>query len=229
MSNKRKLFHFAEIKTFSNVTEVGYKEVLNKTHPLRGKWNEMVFKNDHDIVLELGCGKGEYSLGMSRRYPNKNFIGMDIKGSRIWRGARTALDESMENVHFLRCRIDFLESMFSTDEVSEIWLTFPDPQAPKSKERKRLTSNRFLDKYLGVLKKGGHLTLKTDSDFLYEYSLEVMKSRGHKIEVASPDIYAEMEKFGFGEIEKQVLSIRTFYEKMFVEKGHKISYIKISV
>ena len=228
MSNKRKLFHFAEIKTFPNVTEVGYSEVLNKVHPIRGKWNELVFKNENDIVLELGCGKGEYSLGMSRLYPNKNFIGIDIKGSRLWRGAKTALDDSMSNIHFLRCRIDFIESLFDENEVSEIWLTFPDPQAQKSKERKRLTSNRFLDKYFNVLKKGGALSLKTDSDFLYEYSLEVMKTRGQKIEVASPNIYAEMEKFGFDETQKHVLFIKTFYEKMFVEKGHKISYLKVT-
>ena len=228
MSNKNKLFHFAEIKTFANVTEVGYKEVLNKVHPIRGKWNELVFKNENDIVLELGCGKGEYSVGMSRLYPNKNFIGIDIKGSRMWRGARTALDDSITNVHFLSCRIDFIESLFNANEVSEIWLTFPDPQPQLSRERKRLTSNRFLDKYFNVLKKGGLLCLKTDSDFLYDYSLEVMKNRGQKIEVASPDIYTEMQKFEFNETEIQVLNIKTHYEKMFVEKGHKISYLKVS-
>ena len=226
MSGKRKLQQFAEIKTFNNVLEVSFKEAYNKRHPLSGNWSTEVFKNDNPIVLELGCGKGEYTLGLARAYPDKNFIGIDIKGARMWRGAKTALDEGLHNVFFLRSRIEFVESFFDQGEVSEIWLTFPDPQPRKSRERKRLTSPRFLDKYAEFLQKDGLVHLKTDAHGLYLYSDETARNRKHEILISSPDIYAELNQHSLTDTEKEILQIRTFYESMFTEKGHVISYLK---
>ena len=227
MSNKKKLAQFAELSTFSNVLEVSFRDVLNRDHELKGHWHERIFKNQDPIVLELGCGKGEYSLGLAKAYPSKNFMGMDIKGARMWRGAKTAVEEGIPNVFFLRSRIDFIVSFFAKGEVDEIWLTFPDPQKSSSRERKRLTSDRFLDMYKSILKEGGSINLKTDSDFLFEYSREKALERGMEIQVQSPDVYREIDQLGFDEREKGILQIRTFYERLFTRQGHKISYLKI--
>ena len=228
MGNKKKLAQFAELRTFDNVLEVGYSEVLESDHRLKGKWASEVFKNERAIVLELGCGKGEYTVGMARMYPEKNFIGMDIKGARIWRGAKTSVEDDLNNARFLRSRIDFITSFFEKGEVDEIWLTFPDPQAQSSRERKRLTSDRFLDRFREVLVPGGFIHLKTDSDFLYQYSLDKARERGMVIHMHSGDVYGELDKLDLTEKERSILRIKTFYEKMFTEKGHSISYIRMS-
>ncbi|MEQ8323465.1 MAG: tRNA (guanosine(46)-N7)-methyltransferase TrmB [Vicingaceae bacterium] len=228
MGNKKKLVQFAELTSFSNVLEVGFDEVLHNDHPLKGKWHNKIFSNKGDIVLELGCGKGEYSVGMGKCYPEKNFIGVDIKGARMWRGAKTALEEGLNNVFFLRSRIDFISSFFEKGEISEIWLTFPDPQMRSSKERKRLTSDRFLDMYLSVLKPKGTINLKTDSDFLYEYSLEKARERGMAIQMAIPNIYAQIAELGLDKKEKEILAIRSHYERLFTAQGHMISFLRIA-
>ena len=165
---KNKLAKFNEMKDFDNVYQVDFKSVLNKNFYLKGKWSSEVFKNHHPIVLELGCGKGEYTVGLAKRYPNKNFIGIDIKGARIYKGAKTALENNLQNVRFIRTRIDFISSFFAENEVAEIWLTFPDPQPKKFK--KRLSSSTFLNRYSQFLSKNALIHLKTDSRLLYEYT-----------------------------------------------------------
>jgi len=161
---KRKLQRFAEMETFANVIQPEFEEVFGKDFRLKGLWNKCQFHNENPVVLELGCGKGEYATGLAKHFPDKNFIGVDIKGSRMWRGATTALGEQLHNVMFLRTRIEMIGSFFGPDEVDEIWLTFPDPQLKKA--RKRLTSSRFLNSYRTFLKKSGIIHLKTDNDVL---------------------------------------------------------------
>lgn len=226
MAGKKKLQQFAEVRAFSNVLEVSFSEVFRKSHPLQGKWSEKVFRNDRPIVLELGCGKGEYTVGLARNYPDQNFIGLDIKGARIWRGAKTCLEEKLTNAQFLRTRIEFIDSFFGKEEVSEIWITFPDPQPRKSKERKRLSSPNFLDKYKKLLKNGGLVHLKTDSRPLYDYSLEAWKDYGLEILWHSDDLDHDLKNEGISADEKKLLGIPTFYEQKFRAEGHKITYIK---
>lgn len=212
MSNKNKLQKFAEIDTFPNV--------FQHDRDLKGRWSKDVFKNDNPIVLELACGKGEYSVGQGRMFPDKNFIGLDIKGNRIWKGAKTALEENLSNVAFLRCMIHNIEDYFETNEVDEIWITFPDPQPRKSKTRHRLTSPRFIAKYQDICKKGGTLNLKSDSTFFYEYTLKVAEELKLEILENCADVYAWEER-------PEVLNIRTFYESMWLDEGKKIKYLKL--
>ena len=226
MSGKRKLAQFAEMKTFPNVSEVSYAEVMNQNHDLKGNWAREIFQNNNPIVLELGCGKGEYAVGMARKYPSRNFIGVDIKGARMWRGAKTALEEKIENVYFLRSRIEFIDSFFAPNEVDEIWITFPDPQPRESREKKRLTSPRFINRYLNFLKKDGIIHLKTDAHALYEYSLDTATEMGFPVLAKTANLYSELHTLELDDLEKEVLSIPTFYEKMFSEKGHDICYLK---
>src|ERR1035437_7281841 len=168
---KDKLQRFAELKTFTNVHEFLFDERDNN-FKLKGKWNKEYFKNNNPIVLELGCGKGEYSIGLAEKYPNKNFIGVDIKGARIWRGSKNAQEKNLQNVSFLRAQVEFIEGCFEKDEVSEIWITFPDPQPDK--EKKRLTHIIFLTCYKNVLKQNGVLHLETDSAEVHEFTLDVI-------------------------------------------------------
>ncbi len=229
MSGKRKLDQFAEMKTFPNVLQVGYEEVYKKKHRLQGKWSAEIFSNNNPIVLELGCGKGEYTIGLARNYPDMNFIGFDIKGARIWRGAKTALEDKIANCFFVRSRIEFIDSFFQKDEISRVWITFPDPQPQLSREKKRLTSPRFLDKYFSFIKKGGVIHLKTGALSLYEYSLETAKTMPLDIEIATNQLYKDLPDLDLTETEKRILEIPTFYEKMFKEKGHEICYLKLLV
>ena len=217
---QNKLQRFAEIKTFPNVFEFLWTERLTDFR-LRGTWNRDFFRNEHPIVLELGCGKGEYTIALAEKYPEKNFIGMDIKGNRIWKGAKTAIEKKLGNVAFLRSQIDFIERCFAPGEVDEIWITFPDPQ-PK-KERKRLTHPIFLARYRKILKPGGILHLKTDSLELHEYTLEVIAE--HKIPLldATADLYGTMNT---GRAEAG--SVKTHYENLFTAEGKKITYLKFS-
>ncbi|CAN5231380.1 tRNA (guanosine(46)-N7)-methyltransferase TrmB [soil metagenome] len=219
MSNKNKLERFAEMKEMPNVVQFGFRDVEKiGLHPLRGKWNSDFFKNRNPLILELGCGKGEYTVGLSERFPEKNFIGIDVKGARMHRGATIALDKGFSNAAFLRTRIDFINAVFDEREVDEIWLTFSDPQ--KEKPRKRLTSPLFLVRYAHLLKPSGIIHLKTDSILLHEYTLEVIEEEGHSIIECSNDIY------GDGNPKAEILTtIQTAYEKRFLGEGMKITYV----
>lgn len=214
---KDKLWRFSEVKRFSNVTESPLMEPFAQ----KGKWKQEIFKNDKPIVLELGCGKGEYAVGLAKMFPEKNFIGVDIKGNRIYIGAKEALDNKMENVHFLRTRIDFIENFFETDEIDEIWLTFSDPQ-PK-KPRKRLTSPLFIGRYRKFLKKQGLVHVKTDSDVLFEYTEEQIRDEGYKCHKLTWELYGDFHK-GLSETEKEMFQIKTHYEELFAGKGSVIKY-----
>ena len=227
MGGKRKLAQFAEMKTFGNVLEVPYGDVFEKDHHLKGRWKKEIFGNENPIVLELGCGKGEYSIGLAQKYPEKNFIGVDIKGARMWRGAKTAIEESIVNVFFLRTRIEFIDSFFGENEVSEIWITFPDPQPRESREKKRLTSPRFLNKYLQFLDETGLIHLKTDAINLYNYSVEIAHQMPFDVLVKSNNLYKDLPELKLNQMEKEILQIPTFYEQMFKEKGHDICYMKL--
>ena len=178
--SKGKLEKFAEVATFPNVFELPFL-FKSGDFVLKGKWHDNYFKNENPLVLELGCGKGEYTVGLAEKFPNKNFIGIDIKGSRLWRGAKFALENKMKNVAFVRTRIDHIEMVFAFAEVDEIWITFPDPQPQKTRERKRLTSPMFLNRYTKILKPGGILNLKTDNFQLYEYSKQIAEEMNFKI------------------------------------------------
>lgn len=213
---KKKIQRFAEMQTFSNVFQPAFEDAFRKDHPLKGKWHAGVFENNHPIVLELGCGKGEYTVGLSKKFLHKNFIGIDIKGSRIWRGAKTAIAEKLNHVKFLRTRIEMINSFFSENEVDEIWITFPDPQLKK--KRKRLTAPRFLMSYSRFLKNNGLVHLKTDNDVLYQYTLELVRVNGFKILYETDDLY-------HSGVCDDILEIKTFYENQFLSQGMRINYL----
>jgi tRNA (guanine-N7-)-methyltransferase len=214
--SKKKLQRFADMETFSNVIQPAFNDAFGKDFHLKGQWRENQFHNDLPIVLELGCGKGEYSIGLARKYTDKNFIGIDIKGSRIWRGALTALNDNLKNVRFLRTHIEMITSFFATDEVDEIWITFPDPQLKK--KRKRLTSSRFLINYSHFLKNNGLIHLKTDNVILYRYTLALARKNNLQIRLNTDDLY------GSG-IVNEIPDIKTFYEKQFLSQGMNITYL----
>ena len=220
---KDKLKRFEEIKHFANVFEAPAMEVYEK----KGKWHQDVFKNNNPIVLELGCGKGEYTTGLARMYPNKNFIGVDIKGNRIYIGAKESLKEGLNNVVFLRTRIDFINNFFGTDEIDEIWLTFSDPQ-PK-KPRKRLSSKPFINRYNKFLKKDGKIHLKTDNDLLFEFTEEEIKNEKYNCHSLTWDLYGTEYFSGLSEEQKKIFEIRTHYEKLFSSKGSIIKYCCFSL
>jgi tRNA (guanine-N7-)-methyltransferase len=219
---KSKLHRFAELETFPNVIQPPFSDVFRKEHFLKGKWHEQVFRNTYPLVVELGCGKGEYAVGLAQKFPEKNFIGIDIKGARMWKGAKYALEQNISNVRFLRTRIEFLQSFFIKDEVSEIWLTFPDPQMKKRREKKRLSGPAFLNLYREFLIKKGLIHLKTDNLPLYQYTLQIVRENGLELLASTNDLYHSC-------IADEVLSIRTFYENMFLAKGIKIMYLKFRI
>jgi tRNA (guanine-N7-)-methyltransferase len=229
---KHKLRQFAEIESFKNVFHHLQHSENIQEFKLKGNWNSAYFNNSNPLVLELGCGKGEYSLGLAANHPKKNFIGIDLKGNRIWRGAKTALETNLKNVAFLRTRIENIESSFAPQEVDEIWITFPDPQPQIARIKKRLTSPRFLQHYKNILKPGGSIHLKTDSELLYRYTLEIIEEHKLILQQHSSDLYAELSS-GTLEAQKnypiETFSIQTFYEKKFSEKGFKICYIRFSL
>jgi tRNA (guanine-N7-)-methyltransferase len=218
---KNKIKKFKEVDSFNNCFFLSFEESKENGLPLKGKWHKEFFKNENPIVLELGCGKGEYTIGLAKRSPDKNFIGIDIKGNRIWTGAKTAVDEKMSNVAFVRTRIDFIEACFGANEVSEIWITFPDPQPQKTRVRKRLTNMMFINRYKNIMVKGGIINLKTDSEPFYNFSREVI-NENKLIELdATNDLYADTT------IRDEALTnIKTYYEKLFSDKGFKICYLK---
>ncbi|MBR3441111.1 MAG: tRNA (guanosine(46)-N7)-methyltransferase TrmB [Bacteroidales bacterium] len=272
-----KLRKFAENETFACLLQPDASKVLDKTgdpseglklheHSIKGHWNEMMFHNDQPIVLELGCGKGEYTIDLSRRVPERNYIGVDIKGARLWRGAKTATEEGIGNVAFLRTRIEFIEAFFGPGEVSEIWLTFSDPQLKS--ENSRLTSPLFLERYRKFLRPGGIIHLKTDSRFLHEYSKAVALENGLDILAATTDLYgsegvfppatvatlghvrggtagkagggvrgADVERgeYSLGTVRgkyslgAELFEVQTFYERMFLSQGYKITYLAFTI
>ena len=225
MAGKRKLEHFAEMKSFPNVFEPATEEVLNREYKMKGSWRSGFFNNGHPLVLELGCGKGEYTVGMAKKFPEKNFIGIDIKGARMWRGSKTALEEGITNAAFLRTRIEFIVNCFAKDEVDEIWITFPDPQPKDRQEKKRLTGKPFIERYKNFLKPDGIVHLKTDSDFFYTFTLEEIEKNGYQLLENTADLYGEAIE-DMNNTTQEILSIKTHYEKIFTKKGHKIHYLK---
>lgn len=222
---KDKLKRFAEMEHFDNVFQPSMEEV-KEGFRMKGKWQTDFFKNENPIILELGCGRGEYTVGMAQRFPNKNFIGIDIKGSRIWRGAKTGVEDNMPNVAFVRSKIDFIEHLFAENEVSEIWLTFSDPQ-PK-RPRKRLTSKLFVDRYRKIMVDNGVVNIKTDSDLLFESTLEQIEEHSYKSLLSSWDVYGEMVLTCEEDL-KDLMSIKTFYEQKWLEEGKKIKFAKFKI
>ena len=223
MGSKNKLKRFRENKTFKNVIQPSREELLNNKFALRGNWKRDFFKNDQPIVLELGCGKGEYSIGLAKRYPDKNFIGVDIKGARFWRGAKTALKEDLNNVCFVRAQIELIAKIFDSGEVSEIWITFPDPQIKYKRTKHRMTNEDFLASYKKILDPQGCVHLKTDSEFMHGYTLGLLEGAGHEIIYAHHDVYNNTYS------PEEVVNIQTFYEKQYLERGKKITYIKFKI
>jgi tRNA (guanine-N7-)-methyltransferase len=219
--SKKKLQHFAETATFPNFFQPGFLEP-ELGFPLKGGWNTKYFHNEHPITLELGCGKGEYTVGLARKYPSRNYIGVDIKGARMWRGAKTALEEQIPNVAFVRTQISFIGVFFGNEEVSGLWITFPDPHPALSEKNKRLTSPRFLNYYRQVLKKDAVIHLKTDDDGLYQYTLEVIEEGGHHLLFNTPNLYKEAA----GE---EAAEIQTFYENRWLLEGKTIKYLRFTL
>ena len=219
---KDKIRRFKELETFSNVFQPSIDEVFGKDYYLKNKWAGKHFKNDYPIILELGCGKGEYTLGLAGIFPEKNFIGIDIKGARIWAGARLAQKEKITNVAFIRSHIEFIESFFGENEVDEIWLTFPDPQMKTQRNKKRLTAPRFMNTYRKILTQRRLVHLKTDSAVLYNYTLELVKANALPLVFATDDLYKNSEA-------GMVYGISTFYEEQFIEKGLNIHYLQFEL
>jgi tRNA (guanine-N7-)-methyltransferase len=221
---KRKLERFAENATFEHFFQPTW-ESLQEGFPLKGHWLTDYFRNQHPIIIEIGCGKGEYTVGLAEKYPKSNFIGIDKKGARMWRGARTTKENSLPNVAFVRMRVENIEGVFGQQEVDELWITFPEPQPNSPKTKKRFTSPEFLKRYGNILKPGGLIHLKTDNDMFYNYTLDVIKEFNHTIHYLTEDLYANASN---PEV-KDVIPVQTHYEKMWLEKGLKIKYVRFQL
>ena len=222
---KRKLAKFAEMAENPLVVECPFWQLQQEGFPLKGKWHEEFFKNGNPIVLELGCGRGEYTIGLARRFPEKNFIGIDIKGARMWHGAKTALEEGMKNVAFLRTNIECIAGFFAPDEVAELWLTFSDPQMKKA--TKRLTSTYFMERYRKFLVDGGLINVKTDSNFLATYTKYMVEKNGLPMEQCTFDLYGQQATDnGQQTLDSSLTEIRTYYESMWLERGIPIKYLQ---
>lgn len=217
---KNKLAKFADMGKYPHVFEYPYSVADSVPFEMKGKWNELFFKNDHSIVLELGCGRGEYTVGLARKFPDKNFIAVDIKGARMWTGATESLQANMTNVAFLRTNIEMIDRFFAAEEVSEIWLTFPDPQMKRY--TKRLTSTSFLERYRHFLKNNGIFHLKTDSNFLYVYTKALIEINHLPVQYITDDLY-------HSNIVDDILNIKTYYEQQWLERGIPIKYIKCNL
>lgn len=221
---KGKLAKFADMETFNNVFQYPYSVIDNVPFEMKGKWREEFFKNDNPIVLELGCGKGEYAVGMARMFPNINFIGVDIKGARMWTGAKAAIEEGLPNVAFLRTNIEIIDRFFADGEVQEIWLTFSDPQMKNP--RKRLSSTFFMQRYRRFLTDGGTIHLKTDSNFLFTYTTYMVERNRLPVLFRTEDLY---HTDGLDPQTSTILGIQTYYESQWIERGLNIKYMKFSL
>ncbi len=219
MGSKNKLQRFAENLTFDNLFQYNYDQLINKPFEYKGKWANAFFGNDKPVVVELGCGKGEYTVGLAAKYPEKNFIGFDIKGARLWKGLSHARDLGLKNVAFVRTKIDHITHFFAEGEISEIWITFPDPQPRLSRSKKRLTSPLFLNRYKPLLEPQGIIHLKTDSSLLYDFTLETIAQMGLQLHVSHNDLYSTDD-------ELEAKQIQTYYEGIWFSQGLTIKYIR---
>lgn len=223
MGSKNKLKRFKENETFHNVFQPTRSQLVDEVYQYKGQWNDQVFKNNNPIVLELGCGKGEYTVALAKQYPNKNFIGIDIKGARFWRGAKTAVEEDIPNAAFIRTQIELIEYVFAENEVDEIWITFPDPQIKYKRTKHRMTNSEFLKRYKKVLKPDGVMNLKTDSEFMHGYTLGLLHGEGHEVLYSNNDVYRQEGS------PEEVTSIQTFYEGQYLEQNKPITYIRFKI
>ncbi len=224
MGSKNKLKRFEENLTFKNVIQPSREILVDNNFEYKGKWNDLFFKNNNPIIIELGCGKGEYSIELAKLNPEKNFIGIDIKGARFWRGAKTAVDEGLNNIAFVRSQIELIDKIFSMGEVSEIWITFPDPQIKFKREKHRLINLKFINLYKNILVPNGIINLKTDSEFLHGYMLGLIKSTNF-LEL----IYSNHNIYNNSGAPEDVLSIQTFYELKFLKQQKPITFINFKV
>lgn len=216
---KRKMQRFAELETFGNIIQPKLKDFINDNFKYKGKWAVDFFRNSNPVILELACGKGEYTTALAEKYPGINFIGIDIKGERIWKGCKTAIEKDLQNVAFLRIKIENIKHFFGRNEISELWITFPDPQPKKPNIKKRLTSPQFIECYKKILKPEGIIHLKTDNAGLFDYTLEIIEEAKHELLFKIYDLYNS------GDID-DILSLKTYYEQMFSVQGYKICYLK---
>ena len=222
MGSKNKLKRFIQNESFSNVIQPKRQELLSKNFNYKGNWNSLYFKNNNPIIIELGCGRGEYTVNLAKLNPDKNYVGIDIKGARFWRGAKTSIDEKLDNVVFLRIQIELINLVFGKDEVDEIWLTFPDPQIKYQRTKHRLTNPFFINLYKKILKNKGIVHLKTDSEFLHGYTLGILKSFNINLIFSNHDIYKN------NNAPDEVINIKTHYEKLFLESNKNISYLSFT-
>ena len=223
VGSKNKLKRFKENETFNNVFQPTREEVVGDLFPLKGKWNADFFKNNNPLILELGCGKGEYSVGLAEKYPDKNFIGIDLKGARFWRGAKTAVETGLYNVAFIRTQIELINHVFDANEVDEIWITFPDPQIKYKRTKHRMTNSEFLQLYKKILKPDGVVNLKTDSEFMHGYTLGLLHGEGHEVLYANHNVYVNEGA------PEEVTAFQTFYEKQYLAINKAITYIRFKI
>jgi len=218
---KNKLKKFAQMEDYPHVQQPDF-EVLEQGYAMKGNWKKEFFKNENPLVLELGCGMGEYSVGLAEKFPDKNFLGVDIKGARMWQGATDAIEKNLKNVGFLRIRIDWIEYCFAKGEVDEIWITFPDPQMKKRRGVKRLTHPEFLKRYNTILKQEGLIHLKTDSQFLHGFTLGIITGKNHILEDSTHDLYGSPVK-------REHMEIKTHYEQIYLDRGLPITYLRFKL
>lgn len=220
MGSKNKLKRFQDNEVFENVIQPLRSEIVDEEFQFKGKWKRDFFKNDKPLILELGCGKGEYTLGLAERNKDCNYLGIDIKGARFWKGAKTALEGDMPNVGFLRTQIELVDQVFAKGEVDGIWITFPDPQIKWKRTKHRMTNPEFLKKYKHILSEEGIIHLKTDSEFMHGYTLGILEGLGHDILYAHHNIYVNHEA------PEEVVGIQTFYEQQYLDNNKSITYLK---
>ena len=223
MGSKNKLKRFKENETFDHVFQPKRETLVENKFIFKGQWRQKFFKNKNPLVLELGCGKGEYTVGLAEKYPNKNYIGIDVKGARFWRGAKTAKENQLSNVAFVRAQIELIGFLFEANEVDEIWITFPDPQIKYKRGKHRLTNPDFLKRYKQILNQTGVVHLKTDSEYMHGYTLGLLQGLGHEIQYANHNVYQQEGS------PDEVTEIQTFYEKTYLEKGKAITYLRFKI
>ena len=223
VGSKNKLKRFGENESFGNVFQPKREDIVSGDFGMRGNWNEKFFQNNNPIILELGCGKGEYSVGLAEKFPEKNFIGIDLKGARFWRGAKTAVDSGLKNVGFIRMQIELIDKVFAENEVDEIWITFPDPQIKYKRTKHRMTNSEFLQLYKKILKPNGIVNLKTDSEFMHGYTLGLLHGEGHEVLYANHNVYVNEGA------PSEVTEIQTFYENQYLAINKAITFVSFKI